>query len=276
MVGALWAAGTSGVQSEALGGGMVRLEAYFLPGASSSGSPAVLDARLPAGVELIAEDELPDTDWLAAWREAAQPFAVGASFFVDPREPEEERVEAPGGRRLLRLPARAAFGTGSHESTRLAVELLEEVDVRGRRVLDVGTGTGILAFAALARGAAEAVAFDVDPVAPVHARDNARFNGLAPRLFAGTVAALRERPPRFDLALANVVPEEILAELGAVAGCLRPGGEAILSGILGERGAEVLERAGEVGLTELRSRREAGEWTAFRLGIGGASFRVRE
>jgi ribosomal protein L11 methyltransferase len=258
VMGELWAAGTLGVQFESRADGRVRLEAYFLPGAFSS-------VQLPPGVECVGQEEIPDTDWLAGWREGARPGGVGRSFLVDPREPEEGGVEVPAGRRLLRLPARGAFGTGSHESTSLAVELLEEVEVRGKRVLDVGTGTGILAFAALARGATEAVAFDVDPTAPFHARDNAVLNGLQPRLFAGTVAALREEP-RFDVALVNMVPEEFLSELPAIVDRLAPDGEAILSGILRERGAEMLKSARALGLVQ-RGRREEGEWVAFRLGL---------
>ena len=251
----LWAAGTLGVEVQPGPDGLVRLAAWFAPGAA----PVAL---LP-GIQLLAEESLPDTDWLAAWRDAAQPFALGASFLVDPREPGGGPVETPTGRRLLRLPARAAFGTGSHESTSLAVELLEDVELAGKRVLDVGTGTGVLAFAALARGAAAAVAFDLDPAAPVHARDNARLNGFHLHLFAGTIAALRESA-RFDLAVANMVPEELLPELAAIAHRLAPGGEVILSGILGERSGDVLERGAALGFVE-RARREAGEWVAFRL-----------
>jgi ribosomal protein L11 methyltransferase len=257
----LWAAGTLGVQSEEGPDGRVRLDAWFTPDAA----PVAL---LPE-IQLLGEEFVPDADWLAAWREAARPFALGTSFFVDPREPGGAPAETPAGRRLLFLPARAAFGTGSHESTSLAVELLEDAELAGRRVLDVGTGTGVLAFAALARGTAGAVAFDLDPAAPFHARDNALLNGLRPRLFAGTVAALREEA-RFDLVLANMVPEELLPELAGIAGRLAPGGEVVLSGILEERGGEVLARGEALGLVE-HARRAAGEWVAFRLRREGAA-----
>ena len=159
-------------------------------------------------------------------------------------------------------PARA-FGTGSHESTSLALELLEDADLRGRRVLDVGTGTGVLAFAALLFGAKSVVGFDVDPASPFHARDNSALNGLHPRLFAGRLAAVRERP-RFDLALVNVVPEQILPEMPGPRPPLAPGAEAILSGILAERGRQVLDRMRGLGFVE-RDRRAAGDWVAFRV-----------
>jgi len=255
----LWMAGTLGVQSTAGADGGVRLEAWFPLEAGP--------AEMIPGVELEREETVPDADWLAAWRERAQPFPVGRSLFLDPREPREADnapVETPEGRRLLRLPARAAFGTGSHESTSLALELLEDADLQGRRVLDVGTGTGVLAFAALASGAESVTGFDLDPAAPFHARDNSALNGLHPRLFAGRLAAIRQRP-LFDLALVNVVPEQILPEMPGLIRLLRPGGEAILSGILQERGRQVLDRMRGLGLAE-RDRRAAGDWVAFRVG----------
>jgi ribosomal protein L11 methyltransferase len=255
-VALLWMGGTLGVQSTTGSDGRLRLEAWF---------PLEADPlEMPPGVELETEDTVPDADWFAIWRERARPFPVGRTLYLDPREPEDAPGETPEGRRLLRLPARAAFGTGSHESTALALELLEDTDLRGRRVLDVGTGTGVLAFAALAFGAASVTGFDLDPAAPFHARDNSALNGLNPRLFAGRLAAIRDRP-LFDLALVNVVPEQILPEMPDLVRLLRPGGEAILSGILHERGRQVLDRMRGLGLTE-RDRRSAGDWVAFRVG----------
>jgi ribosomal protein L11 methyltransferase len=212
---------------------------------------------------MTAEEPVPDTDWLAQYRERAQPFPVAATFFVDPREPEEPPAEVPEGRTLLRLPARAAFGIGSHESTSLALELIETLDLTGRDVLDAGTGTGVLSFAALLGGARRAVGYDVDPASPFHARDNSRLNGLAPVLFAGLSGALRQSP-RFDLALINIVPEQILPEMPGLVRLLRPGGELILSGILAERGRQVLDRMRGLGFAEA-DRREAGDWVAFRV-----------
>jgi ribosomal protein L11 methyltransferase len=258
LVAELWQAGTLGAQSAAAPDGRLRVEAWFPLEAAP--------LRVGTGIALAAEEIVADADWLAAWREQARPFPVGRTFYLDPREPEEAAVEVPAGRRLLRLPARAAFGTGSHESTSLGLELLEETEVRGRRVLDVGTGTGVLAFAALLRGARSVVGFDVDPAAPFHARDNSGLNGLRPLLFAGSLAALRGRP-LFDLALVNVVPEQILPEMPDLVRLLRPGAEMILSGILSERGNEVLDRLADLGFAE-RDCRVAGDWIALRVGKG--------
>jgi len=219
-----------------------------------------------------------EQDWLAPWRQQARPFDLGRSFRVDPREPEEAAADSGGGegedgsacgdaRRLLSLPARAAFGVGSHASTRLAVELLEDVPLAGRSVLDVGTGTGILAFAALHLGAGSAVAFDLDPAAVFAARDNARRNGFAWRLFTGRAAALSPSSARFDWALINVVPELILPDVPAVAALLGSGGTGggmVLSGILAEKADEVLAAVGRLGFGE-RSRAADEEWVALRV-----------
>lgn len=263
LVALLWEMGTLGVQ--VLGGeepGTVRLEAYF-DGPSTD--------RVPGEVGIgrfLGSEAVPAADWMAGWREAALPFVVGERLLLDPRDPETTERPTEPGRFTLRIPARAAFGTGSHESTRLVLELLEGIDLRGKRVLDVGTGTGVLAFAALLFGARRAVGLDVDPAAPFHARANARLNGLAPALLAAGVPALSPAA-RFDLALVNVVPEEIAADLPSVVARLVPGGEAVLSGILAASGPRVLSEIAPLGLAPV-AERTAGEWVAYRVRKGGA------
>jgi len=278
VVAGLWELGTSGVQVVAGVGGTVRLEAYF-------------EEPVPAGVEEVAgavltgREVVPAEDWLASYRERACPVTVGERLLLDPRDPDdhgdgqpEPAAASQPGRLTLRIPARAAFGTGSHESTRLVLELLEGMELEGRRVLDVGCGTGILSFAALRFGAAAAVGLDLDPAAPFHARVNRRLNGFAPRevaLFAGTLAALRAPRPgrRFDLALINVIPEEIRPDLVALPELLAPGAEVLFSGILGVFGGRVERDLVARGFERVEAR-EAGEWVAFRMrwrpGEGGS------
>jgi ribosomal protein L11 methylase PrmA len=294
LVADLWLAGTLGVMTEPEADGSLRVTAYFAPEHNGRLVPSPAPAPRPP-VECVAEDELPDTDWMAEYRRRSRPFPLGRTLWVDPREPDEpgaadapgaadvlgapdgphapgavdaaDAAPAPAGRRLLRLPARTAFGTGSHESTALAIELLEAAAPAGRAVLDVGTGTGILAFAALAWGASRAVAFDADPVAAFQARANRRLNGLYPTLFAGRPAALAPCLPaaaRFDLAVVNVVPEQILPEIAGLLPALRPGGALILSGLLAERAPAVLATLAALGVREV-DRRSSGEWVALRL-----------
>lgn len=257
-VAALWEAGTLGVQVLEGEAGTLWLEAYF-------------EGRGPGDIGGLApmdRAEVPAQDWLAPYREAAVPFPVGSRLLLDPRDPDTGPPVSEPGRTTLRIPARGAFGTGSHESTRLALELLEAVQLEGRAVLDVGTGTGILSFAALLAGARPVVGLDVDPSAPFHARENARLNGLHPVFLAGGPGALR--PPArggtagFDLALVNVVPEEVAPDLPDVVGLLRPGGEAVFSGILAASGPRVLRDLAELGL-EAVAERTLAEWVAFRV-----------
>lgn len=269
VVAALWELGTSGVQVVAVPGGSVRLEAYFE-------EPVPPGVEEVAGVALSGREPVPAEDWLASYRETALPVRVGERLLLDPRDPDDHPDGLPApeaasepGRTTLRIPARAAFGTGSHESTRLVLELLEGMDLAGCRVLDVGCGTGVLSFAALRFGAAAALGFDLDPAAPFHARVNRRLNGFSPRevaLFAGTLAAVRVSRPeqRFDLALINVIPEEIAPELDLLPALLAPGAEAVFSGILAVFGERVERDLRARGFERVEVR-EAGEWVAFRM-----------
>jgi ribosomal protein L11 methyltransferase len=219
---------------------------------------------LPGG-ERVRSEVVEDADWMAPYRAHVLPFTVGRRFLLDPREPQDlepSPAVSHDGRIRLRLPARSAFGTGSHESTRLALELLERTDVRDRRVLDVGTGTGILAFAAVGMGARLAVAFDNDVIAPLYAEVNARLNGVHACLYAGTLDALDPRYA-FDVALVNVVPEQILPEIDSLVARLAPGASVIFSGILRVAGPRFLRALRERGLVR-RASRIAGEWVAYR------------
>jgi len=266
----LWAAGTLGLEIKPHDGERVRIEAYF-DQASPEPDLGAMGLEGADEIESVGQEPVVPVDWLARYRENARPFPVGRRLLLDPREPDEPPCEVPPGRVLLRLPARSAFGVGSHESTRLALELLEDLaedgGLAGCSALEIGAGTAVLSFAALLFGARSAIAFDLDPGAPIHARDNSRLNGLFPLHFAGRLAALIAPPhpkSRFDLLLLNVLPEEILAELPDLVERLAPGGELIFSGILAERGDEILGRVAALGLVE-RGRRIANEWIAFRL-----------
>ncbi len=267
LVGELWAAGTLGLECREAAGGGLRVIAYFARrGPAAACAERV--ARACPGVELRRHERLPDEDWLAVYRRRARPFRLGRRLVVDPGEPAADAPAAsvPAGRRLLRLPARHAFGTGEHATTRLVVEWLEDLDPAGLRVLDVGCGSGILSLAAVLGGARPVIAIEVDPVAALVARDGQRLNRLDFALVAGRAGCLR-RPRGFDLLLVNVLPERIRPDLAELRRLLAAGGQALFSGLLEEAAAEVERRLGAHGFAAVDRRRLDG-WCAVLTGSG--------
>jgi len=221
---------------------------------------AARDASLTLAASRVACDlttEIPERDPFASFREASRPFPVGRRFWIDPGDPSDSRP--PTGRIPLRLPASRAFGTGSHESTRLALMALEEGALEGLAVLDVGTGSAVLALAAVALGARSAIGCDTDFEAVAVARGNLPLHDFGGRvtLVAAAPADLRGA---FPLVVANLLPEEFLPIERSVAARLAPSGRLILSGIplAGERRLLARLRARRWRLT---GRLTEGEWS---------------
>jgi len=267
LIGELYLLGATGFQStDPDPDGHIELTAFF-----EEEDPAELEAERAAelAVEILGGEAILERDWLAEYRALAQPIEVGRHFVFDPRDVDDPAVlsepAARKGRILLHIPAQTAFGTGSHESTRLAIELLEDEAEAGRlkgcRVLDVGTGSGILCFVAERLGASFAAGYDIDAAAVCIAHLNAKLNHSRGLLFAADAAALRPQAT-FDLLLVNELPERILGEYPPILGTLRPGGRVISSGNLLARKDELLASFAALGL-EPSGERRAGEWVAF-------------
>ncbi len=193
------------------------------------------------------------TDWSEAWKQGLGPRAIGPRLVI---RPSWVSLTPRPGQHVLVIDPKQAFGTGAHASTRLALELLHAIAGElpaGPQVLDVGTGSGVLALAALALGAARVVAFDLDPLAAEAAAENAFLNGLSPhlRLFTGSIEALA--PVAFDLVLANLLRNEVTPLLSALAIRTRPGGHAIFTGLLDVERAEMEGRLAAAGFTVERA-----------------------
>lgn len=238
-----WAAGASGLEERDARDGVELI--VYAPADRGRAVWAALVAVL--GAEAVAALEpVPETAWPEAWKAGLAPVVVSERLVVRP--PFAAHARTPGQREVLIEP-RQAFGTGAHATTALALEALDLAlaGASGARVLDVGCGSGVLALAALALGAREAVACDLDPVAAREARDNAGRNDLAAglRVFAGSLDALAGGA--FDLVVANLIRSELAPLVAGLVAAVRPRGALVLSGLLAaERGqlAEALAAAG--------------------------------
>jgi ribosomal protein L11 methyltransferase len=269
----LWAGGCLGIEVQAAERrrDRLRFEVYFPRPLPAAARDLDLERWRSYGVERLAAGPFAERDWLAGYRQRARPIDLGRGFRVEVGDPARP-PDGGDGRVVLAIPAQTAFGTGSHESTRLAVRWLEELDVGGLDVLDVGTGSGVLSFVAEHLGARRVVGFDLDSQAVCIARANARRNGLATRLFAGRLAALR-RVGAFDLALVNVLPERVADELPRLVAVLRPGARVISSGNLWRRRDELRRRFAAAGLDPVGEKRE-NEWAAFLLAASAQAGRL--
>ena len=159
------------------------------------------------------------------------------------------------------IHARNAFGTGTHETTQMIVGMLLDMDLKGKRVLDCGCGTGILAITALKCGAADAVAYDIDEWSADNARHNAEINGVADRIevFEGNAHVLSHISGVFDVVLANINRNILLNDMPAFREVMAHGGTLILSGFYEEDIPLLVEKAESLGLS-LKEKKEEGEW----------------
>jgi ribosomal protein L11 methyltransferase len=234
------------------------LVAFFREAAAARTASNLLRLR---GIKHALTTDIAEGDPIEAFRAASRAFAVGRSFWIDPGDPSD--AEPPRGRIALHLPASRAFGTGEHASTRLALLALEEEALEGRTVLDVGTGSGILALAAAALGARLAIGLDTDAEAIFVARENLGRHafGSRVRLYAGPLEAAGGS---FDLVLANMLADEILPEAARLQARAGRTGRILLSGVTREREDDVLGKLRRR-RWKLAGRRSEKEWVCLCL-----------
>ena len=210
---------------------------------------------------------LADNDWAYSWQKYYKPLEIGTRLYVVPQWLREEPV--PAGRVPFYLNPGLTFGTGSHASTQLCLEGVEEHTVPGRDVLDLGCGSGILSIAALCLGAKSAIAVDIDPKAVGVAYENAALNGIGEDRYtvrAGNVLSDRSLAAelarkRYHLVLANIVADVIIPLAPQVPGLLEEDGVFLCSGIIDTRAREVEEALKRAGLTVTKKREKNG-WAA--------------
>ena len=221
------------------------------------------------GVSVSFETEkVEDQDWNETWEqeEGFAPINIdGRLVIYDVLHPEghdsgNENVNVQSPIKIG-IQARNAFGTGTHETTQMIVGTLLDMDLKDKRVLDCGCGTGILAITALKCGAADAVAYDIDEWSADNTRHNAEINGVADRIevFEGNAHVLSHISGVFDVVLANINRNILLNDMPAFREVMAHGGTLILSGFYEEDIPLLVEKAESLGIS-LKEKKEEGEW----------------
>ncbi len=215
------------------------------------------DLGIECDIEFVGVDE---EAWSTAWRKYYHPTKIGEKLVVVPLW---ETYEAKAGEIIVHMDPGMAFGTGTHETTRLCASLLEKYTKPGDRMLDVGTGSGILAICASLLGAQECYAYDIDPVAVRVANENMEENSVT-NVTCGVSDLLRDvdRSAPYTVCTANIVADIIIRMAPEIGALLADNAVYITSGIITERADEVRAAMLENGFRVLDEVRDNG-WTAF-------------
>ena len=217
--------------------------------------------RLAAlGVAATIECEgMNEEDWSESWKQYYKPIPLGKVTIV----PAWESYEAKEGEVVIKMDPGMAFGTGTHETTRLVMRIMQDEIKGGERVLDVGTGSGILSICASKLGAASCNAYDIDPVAVKVAKENAERDGCT-NITVGVSDLLRGvdlSGGKYDFCVANIVADIIIRMMPDIGAYLKDGAPLILSGIISERADDVRASVAANGFTLVREERE-NDWLA--------------
>ena len=199
-----------------------------------------------------------EEDWAESWKQYYHPIKLGSVVIV----PAWEKYDAAPGEAVVRMDPGMAFGTGTHETTRLVIGLLEKYIKNGYRILDVGCGSGILSICAAKLGASACYAYDIDPVAVRVARENIADN-KTDNVYCDVSDLLSgvNRECKYDIVCANIVADIILRMAPDVGELINPGGLLFVSGIIDERADEVLDALRALGYKERETVHENG-WCA--------------
>jgi ribosomal protein L11 methyltransferase len=209
----------------------------------------------------ITVDRLPARDWNAQWAKSVRPLRIGTRIVI---RPSWERADLKPGDVEIVLDPRQAFGTGHHATTAMLIEWLDTIVRGGERVLDVGTGSGILAMVALKLGAETALGIDDDPVAIECAREYASVNRFGSELDLRVATLATIEPQPFDLVPANLDRNTLLASARLFEPLLARGARLLVSGILPDDRADIAAAFAEAGGVVMGSKERDG-WLALEI-----------
>jgi len=201
---------------------------------------------------------MPEEEWADAWKQFFKPRRVGRSWVI---KPTWESCEAQLGDRVIELDPGQAFGTGDHPTTRMCLELLEDVELRGSAIADIGCGSGILAVAAKLAGAHSVVAIDHDPIAIEATVDNAERNHVDIEVICGDGFKALTAGRSFDVVLSNIISATLINVAHQASSVLQPGGKWIVSGIIDDNWEDV-RLAGERAGLKLVATKAEDRWVA--------------
>lgn len=220
----------------------------------------------------FTSEEVEDQDWNETWEkeEGFAPINIDNRLVIyDVLHPGDDSL-TPNTQHpapiTIGIHARNAFGTGTHETTQMIVGTLLDLPLEGKRVLDCGCGTGILAITALKCGAAEAVAYDIDEWSADNTRHNSEINGVADKIevYEGDASVLSHVEGVFDVVLANINRNILLNDMASFREVMAPSATLILSGFYEEDVPMLIEKAESLGLT-LEEKKENGEWRMLKM-----------
>lgn len=216
---------------------------YLEPDANPAEALAFLSERYNAENirHTIETSATIEEDWRNNWKKYFNPTPVGEKILIRPTWRDDYD---PKGRVVLNIDPGLAFGTGSHETTRLCLETIEKYVKDGVEVLDIGCGSGILAIASLLLGAKSAVGVDIDATAVRTAAENAELNGVSDRFVAIEGDLTDKISGKFDLVVANIVADAIISLSDSVPQFMKPDSVYVMSGIIDTRGDEVRAAVG--------------------------------
>jgi ribosomal protein L11 methyltransferase len=226
---------------------------------------ALAASRPDLGPLELATGTVNDQDWAECWKKYYKPLRIGRNIVI---KPSWEDYRPKEGDIVVAIDPGMAFGTGTHESTALCIELLEKYISKGSRVIDVGCGSGILSVVAAKLGAGVVEAYDLQVEAVDITRENARRNGVDRVVKAQRANLLDAAKDRVDIIVSNIVADVIIKMSPQAARHLKPGGIFIASGIIRERRREVYTSLEYYGMTVVEEKRR-GEWVALAAMLKG-------